>query len=303
LKRAFTIIELIFTMVILGIVASIASGLIAKTYMGYNRANAINRANMQVELAITQIANRLDYAIGGTVVKRKSATSHEISAIDTAPEDYDVLEWIGWDKDGFNASRDITTSRKPGWSGFCNINASSKNSIVTPGSDLAFANTIIRKLSAGQARFDNSKDNVAIFFPGNYDYTNVGYNGSNHNGVGIVTTYSNVPPTLSIQPPANNRITEHYKLAWSAYAIVPVDINATGDDTFNLQLRYNFRPWKGKDYDSTTGVKKQILAKNITVFKTYATQNRVHIKLCAKERIGLNANSTISVCKEKVVFK
>ncbi len=301
MRRAFTIIELIFTMVILGIVASIASGLIAKTYIGYNRANAINRANMQVELAITQIANRLSYAIGGTVVKRQSANNTNLAAIDVAPENYNVLEWIGWDKDGFNASRDATTSRKPGWSGFCDIKASSVNQIVTPGSDLSFANTVLRKLSAGLARFDNTKKDVAIFFPGNYDYTNVGYNG-NASGVRIISSFT-APNKLNLIAQAHGRITEHYKLAWSAYAVVPVDINATGDDTFNLQLRYNFRPWKGKDYNSATGVKKHILAKHITVFKTYATQNRVHIKLCAKERIGLDKNSTISVCKEKVVFK
>jgi len=300
LKRAFTIIELIFTMVILGIVASIASGLIAKTYIGYNRANAINQANIQVELAITQIANRLDYAIGGTVVKRRSENNNSISSIDTAPQDYEVLEWIGWDKDGFNASRDATAARKPAWSGFCDINASSGNSIATPGSDLAFANTVISNLS--NASLSNSR--VAIFFPGNYDYTNVGYSGTTGSGgVGIVTSITHHPETLYIHPPASKRITEHYKLAWSAYAVVPVDINASGDGTFNLQLWYNFRPWNNIDYRNTTKGHKRYLAKHITVFKTYATQNRIHIKLCAKERIGLDVNSTISVCKEKVVFK
>jgi len=303
LKRAFTIIELIFTMVILGIVASIASGLIAKTYIGYNRANAINQANIQVELAITQIANRLDYAIGGTVVKRRSATDNAISSIDTAPQDYEVLEWIGWDKDGFNASQDTTAARKPAWSGFCDIDKSKANHIVTPGSDLAFANTVMYKLSRKNNVLSSSE--VAIFFPGNYDYTNVGYNdgsGSNISGVRVISGYDSANSKLNLVHQANGRITEHYKLAWSAYAIVPVNINAT-DGTFDLQLRYSFRPWKSKDYDSATGVRKSTLAKNITVFKTYATQNRIHIKLCAKERIGLDVNSTISVCKEKVVFK
>ncbi len=299
MKRAFTIIELIFTMVILGIVASIASGLIAKTYMGYNRANAINRANMQVELAITQIANRLDYAIGGTVVKRKSATLNEISAIDTAPEDYTVLEWIGWDKDGFNASRDVNTSHKPGWSGFCNINKSKVKEIVTPGSDLSFANTVIKNLSDKSAKLASSSKTVAIFFPGNYDYTNVGYN-ANKSGIKTIKSTTTTP---SLKLSSNiKRITEHYKLAWSAYAVVPVNINPT-NNTFDLQLRYNFRPWNGEYYNNVDDTNSSILAKNITVFKTYATQNRVHIKLCAKERIGLDTNSTISVCKEKVVFK
>jgi len=95
------------------------------------------------------------------------------------------------------------------------------------------------------------------------------------------------------------RITEHYKLAWSAYAVLPVNCTNDGCD---LVFRYNFRPWKGEDYDSSAVVNNQkLLATNVTVFKTYATQNRIHVKICIKEKFGINKNA--SICREKVVFK
>ncbi len=305
MRKAFTLIELIITMVILSIVSYIASGLIAKTYMGYNQTNSIHKANLKVEAAITQIANRLEYAIDGTVVKRKSEADNSIDSIDQAPSDYEVLEWVGWDKDGFEANNNLSgtsvaVKNSSAWSGFCNIKKSTPTTIITPGSDLIFENDIVKRLSDGKASLKNST--VAIFFPRNYDYTNIGYNGTTPTGIGIINNYVGgaTDNKLILKSPIN-RITEHYKLAWSAYAVVPTNYNST-EKTFDLVLRYNFRPWKSEDYD-TTAVKdnQKMLANNVTVFKTYATQNRIHIKLCVKEKFGVNKSAAI--CREKVVFK
>ena len=298
LKRAFTLIELIITMVILSIIAYFASDLIAKTYLGYNRVNNLQRANLRVEIALNAIGNRLEHAIEGTVVKRRSANDDTLVAIDSAPEDFTVLEWIGNDIDSFEAHAKLsgtknTTIDKPAWSGFCNILKSTQTKIITPGSNLSFAEGIISRLSNGKVTFQNGL--VALFFPGNYNYKNIGYKGSPPNGVALVSGISGDSFTL-LTP--INRITEHYKLAWSAYAVLP--INCTSEGLCDLVLRYNFRPWRGEDYNSQN-IPSALLAKNVTVFKTYATQNRVHIKLCVQEKIGVQSKT--SICKEKVVFK
>ena len=301
MKKAFTLIELIITMVILSIVAYVASGLIVKAYIGYNYTNAIHTANLKAESAITSIINRLEYAINGTIVKRKSATDSSLEVIDQAPSDYKVLEWVGYAKDSFEANNIISTTTfktddRPGWSGFCNIRSSGSNFIITPGSDLNLTDDTINRLSNQRANLKNST--VAIFFPGNYNYRNIGYNGSAINGVSIISGYNAATNRLNLSSPTR-RITEHYKLAWSAYAVLPVNCTADGCD---LVLRYNFRPWNGEDYNTERVVRSQkLLATNVTVFKTYATQNRVHIKICVKEKFGINKGS--SVCREKVVFK
>jgi len=291
MKKAFTIIELIITMVILSIVAYIASSLIAKTYIGYNHTNTVNRANLKLEIALNEITNRLEYSIPNSIVKRKSATDTSISSISSAPLDYEVLEWVGMAKDSFNAN---DTDLKPAWSGFCNIKTSTKNSIVTAGSNLGLADNIIHRLSDNKADFNSS--NVAIFFIGEYDYQDIGYINSATNQIGIISSYSTDRLNL-----ANDliSISEMYKIAWSAYAVVPTNFNTT-EKTFDLELRYNFRPWINEHYnDSSTPT--TTLINNVTVFKTYATQNRVHIKLCIKDRYSLN--KTTSICKEKVVFR
>jgi prepilin-type N-terminal cleavage/methylation domain-containing protein len=289
MKKAFTIIELIITMVILAIVAYIASGLIAKTYIGYNHTNTINRANLKLEMALNEITNRLEYAIANSVVKRKSAIDTSISTISSAPLDYEVLEWTGMAKDSFNANN---TDKKPAWSGFCNVDKSSKNYIVTVASNLALADNIIHRLSENKADLNSS--NVAIFFMGEYDYYDIGYNNSVTNQIGVIKSYSNNRLNL-----ANNisSISEEYKLAWSAYAVVPTNCKGKICD---LELRYNFRPWKNEHYNDKK-TPTTLLVNSVTVFKTYATQNRIHIKLCVQDRYNLEQNT--SICKEKVVFK
>ena len=295
MKKAFTIIELIFTIVILSIVAYVSTGLIAKTYVASRYTTSLNKINLKIEIALTEIANRLEYAINNTVVKRKG---NQYEAIALAPSDYEVLEWVGYDIDSFDANEDNNTNKyKPSWSGFCDLKQSSGNgateTIITPGSNLDFAKSIVYEVSS---RKISNLANVGVFFPGNFDYDNIGYGGSSVNGVATITDVLN-NTTIKINNPSK-RITEKYKLAWSAYAIVPTNCGSNG---CNLELRYNFKPWKGKDYNSNSGVKKSLLVKGVTVFKTYATQNRIHIKLCVKDHYSMK--KTTSICKEKVIFK
>ena len=291
MKKAFTLIELIITMVILSVVSYIASGLIVKTYIGYNQINTINRINLKLEIVLNEIINRLEYAVPNSIVKRKSETNSSIAAINSAPLDYNVLEWTGYAKDSFNAN---LSDKKPGWSGYCNIVASNQNTIITAGSNLPLTNNIITRLSNAKASLTNSS--VAIFFMGEYDYLDIGYNGAASNQIGIIKNYTTNKFILE-----NNitSISEHYKLSWSAYAVVPTNYNAT-NKTFDLKLKYNFRPWKGEYYNSQN-TPTTTLIKGVTVFKTYATQNRIHVKVCIKDKFTIN--KTTSICKEKVVFR
>jgi len=301
MKRAFTLIELIITIVILSIVAYVASGLIAQTYLGYNQTNSINRANLKVEIAVSEIANRLEYAIRNSIIKRKDTSDDTIYPINTAPTDYEILEWIGYDKESFEATT------PPGWSSFCDIKRSSVDTVITSGSNLDLAETIIQNLSAAKVSLNSAKQ-VALFFPGNYDYKTVGFFGINlpfnpnqsTSGVTTVLRYTNdaAPYYLDSKFTVDNpskRIVEQYKLSWTAYAVVPTNSN---NGVFDLEFRYNYRPWLQETYDDGESA---LLINNVSVFKTYATQNRIHIKLCIQDKyLG---GKTISICKEKVVYK
>lgn len=266
LTSAFSMLELVFVIVILGIVASIGSEMIVKVYESYIVQRAEHRATLKTELAATQIANRLASAIPGTVVRRITTTGategiNDLMSLDPSGNTYTVLQWVASDTDSFNAYD--STTKKVGWSGVCDIDSSLTDTIQTPGSDLSLTNTIKNNLG--------STSNFAVYFP--YDTT--AYFGSG-------TT-----DTINLDNNASH-IVEHYKLAWTSYALVV--------DGGDLYLHYNFSPTRGVNVGNT----RSLLMKNISTFKFRGDGRTIRFKICKEEPISEDVN--ITACKEKAVF-
>jgi len=267
---AFTLLEVIFVIVILGIVASLGSELIVKVYQQYIVQRAQHRASIKTELAATQIANRLASAIPGTVIRRLTPTGafediNDYMLLDPTGYNYTVLQWVGADTESFNYYDD--TTKKVGWSGFCDIDVSSTSNIKSPGSDFSFVGAI-------QSSFGYTNA-FAIYFP----YDNTPYYTSGTSG-DIITLDNNA-----------SHIVEHYKLARTSYAVV-VENN-------DLYLYYNFIPTPAIDINTTTA-SKSLLMKNISTFKFKGAGRTIRFKICKEEEIGEDFN--ITACKEKAVF-
>jgi len=270
-KNAFSMLELIFVIVILGIVSSLGANIIATVYEQYILQRAQHRASLKTELTSLQIENRLRYAISGTVYRIKDDNTTEAieSSFAGSGDQYVGLQWVGYDADSHEALN-TTAGREPGWSGFCDLNASSKNSIRTLGSRLLLTDDIIKNLS------NNSKsiNNAVIYFP--YNYTE-------HNISGI--TGNDIIDLVDVP---DRTLAEQYKLAWSSYAL-KVENN-------DLYLYYNFPP----SPEAALGNNKKLLMTNITTFKFKGTAAGIRFKICKEEQIGEDFN--ITSCKEKVVF-
>jgi len=177
-RAAFTMLEVIFVITILGIVSSIGAEIIAQVYDSYITQRASQRSSSKTEMAATQIANRLAYAIPGTVVGRVSAANGNYISIDELDNpNYLVMQWTGYDADSFGAI--TAASRLPGWSGFVDVDnpATGLNSLITSGSQLGLADTIIQELSRPGVGPGAVKTlaNAAVFFPGTYTPYNIGY--------------------------------------------------------------------------------------------------------------------------------
>jgi len=278
-KKAFSMLEVIFVIVILGIVSSIGAEVIANVYQSYIIERATHRSSIKTELAANQLANRLAYSIPGTVIGRKTGVYKAIDNLDAT--DYEILEWIAYDNDSFSAQR------IPGWSGFIDLDASNKTTLKTNGSNLDTTNTIIQKLGG------NNLGDAAIFFPGEYNADNVGFNGNSNGAISLGTTSTG--STMNVNDLTGKTIKEHYKLAWSAYAVVPSD---NGDGTFDLTLYYNYQPWLGESYSDGSS---QILVKNVSVFKFVGSENTIRFKICQQEKIA--QNNQLTICKEKAVIR
>ena len=295
-NSAFTMIELLFVIVILGIVSSIASSIITQVYEGYIIQRATHITSIKTELAATQIANHLSFRIHGLTIGRKdSSTFLPVTQIDPSKTDYSILEWIEYDHDTFGAIEN-TANRLPVWSGYCDVENSSHTSLNTPASNLSYLSTIL-------GYFGNTISDMNIFFQGrefnstlSYNSFCTGYKGSN--------THCTIPVSgivgdtgITISPTSPTYLTEQYKLIRSAYAIVPINHHG---NLYDLELRYNFQPWNSIHYDHAS-TKKSLLITDVSTFKFSNVGGTLRFKICAQENIGLDYN--VSICKEKAILQ
>jgi prepilin-type N-terminal cleavage/methylation domain-containing protein len=266
-RKAFSMMELIFVIVILGVVSSIGAEIIATVYESYIVQKALHRSSIKTQLALNQIINRLRHTIPNSTGRRIGIngtfefTTTTLS-LDNTGNSYNVLQWVGTDIESFQAI-DSDTDLRPGWSGFCDITASTTNTISSPGSNFQLTNDI--QTSLGRT------GNFAVYFP---------YDPIAHYGTGTGSTISlnnNIP-----------HISEHYKIAWTSYALVVED----GD----LMLYYNFPP----EIAAPIGNTKTLILKNVTNFKFQNRGDTTRIKICVNENIG--GGVSIPSCKEKAVL-
>ena len=334
-KKAFTLLEMTFVIVILGIVAGISSEVIATSYENYINQRAVYRSSIKTELLASQIVNRLSYAIPGSIVGRRAAgggnTLVDITNIPIGGNNNIIaLEWIGYDRDSFISRDTISTpdtaiKRRPGWSGFCDLVATNRPNpavnlinFVTPGSNLNLTNRIIANLSAGRTAGAYDIRGSALYFPVAtlqiHDAANT-YLAAPSPGIYTVANPHNIQASalntgfsMDINTLAQGAtpLSERYMLAWSAYAIVRVALDGDGLNN-DLVLRYNFRPWNNETYNAQAAIAGQkILIRDISVFRFTGTKSSIRFKICKPERTGTDSNgnpTTVAVCKEKVVIK
>jgi len=308
-------IEVVFVIVVLGIVASIGSQIIVQVYESYIMQRAMHRTSIKTELAITQLVNRLTCSIPRTVIARQNGENASFLPIESIPAGdtlHTTLEWIGYDNDGFvavDSTPTTGTKRRPAWSGYVDVTASSKDILSTPGSRLDALDGIIKNLSKNASGTPNSGiADSAILFPDTYDAKTVGYAGG-ISAENIHPVLAGSGTTLTLDPVAgggSRTIKEHYLLTWTAYAVVPEPLTANEvlargfdqeDKIWDLKLYYDYQPWDGENY---TNGKSQILIRNVSVFNFTGSGSSIRLKLCQRENIG---EITVNSCKEKAVIR
>ena len=309
--KAFTLLEVIFVIVILGVVASIGSSVIVQTFESYIMQRSVHDASIKTELAINQLANRLTYRMDLSLLARKPGQTGTVEGTDFYParnvpldkrEKFTALEWISYDSDSFEAYL------VPRWSGYCDLNSSQTtfNQIDSVGSNNNHMPTIIKHYTGtidgtgGALRFL-----TASYGPEAYS-TACLYGGSGNTGCMFPVNISlkrffTFPSSNDGNRTAGQMVySEFYQYATSAFAVVPEKSDTiNGLDVYDLNFYYGYQPWQNENYKDDG--KKSTLLKNVSVFRFRKEENSIRLKICVIERTDLN--ETISICKEKAVIR
>ena len=320
MKRAFTLLELVVVIVVLGIIAMMSFNAIMNIYSNYFQTRTVNELETQTEIALEQISKRLEHRIKPSVIARK--TDGEFLALNdnrvNLDANYEILEFIPYAYEIFNDVISLDTNDhvieqggKAGrYSGYADLAKSSPaTGLISPGSN--FTTGVVETIKDLTCREDTSatcvdfknKDGgvVAIFSDVYYNVqSSFGYsNGTVPVSLDIakVGVKSTDGDTLEISGFDGKQISEQYHLAYTANAIVPeqsADPKDAANGVFDLNLYYDYRPWMGQGYKNG---EKATLAKNVTRFVFTEKNGVIVLKLCMRAK-----NSEITICKSKAVY-
>ena len=308
MKRAFTLLELVVVIVVLGIIAMMSFNAIMNIYSNYFQTKTVNELETQTEIALEQISKRLEHRIKPSVIARKTDGAFlalNDSGVNLNAE-YEILEFIPYAYEIFN---DVPSGNKAGrYSGYVDLAKSSPaTGLISPGSN--FSTEVVETIKDLTCREDTNatcvdftkKDGgvVAIFSDVYYNVQDsFGYKGDitklDIAKVGVKSTDGN---TLEISGFDGKQISEQYHLAYTANAIVPeqsADPKDAANGVFDLNLYYDYRPWMGQGYKNG---EKATLAKNVTRFVFTEKNGVIVLKLCMRAK-----NSEITICKSKAVY-
>jgi len=304
-KRAFTLIEMIFVIVILSLLTMGGFYLAGKIY----KRNILIRKYSEYELltqeSLDQLALLLYHRIPLSVIGYDpiSGDYKYIGEIDS--DKYKVLEWIGYIDEAM-VDKNL--------SGFVDLYASNRDDKILKAIDFNydFVNSVM------QNKFGVGLDKAALIFAGSFDRGEEGilsdYNSSFgwHGGDANLTYQISVSSDgedadITLKNFTTGRVYEKFYLADSAYAVARAgdlgdnwkcNIPKPSEDT--LLLFYNYRPWLGETFCGDGGEGNvTILAKDVKAFVVRAINSHLEIKMMLESN---TSNMIIRVSKQKVLF-
>lgn len=294
-RYAFTMIELIFVIVVMGILSKYGVEFLAQAYHNFIFSKVNNELQSNAEMAVETIASRLQYRIKDSTIGRKSTNFNLFKPIQGIGDaTYDVLEWVGIDEDAYRGVDN------PRWSGIIDLKPSTSTMLISPETNTSAENTLIGTLSPKATTDINSS---AIYFVGsNSNVNGYGWNGTTITEQNLtmhpIKTDANITHLIPRKGGTNNTNTfsgedvyEYYQLAWTAYAI------GFKPNTRTLMLWYDYQPWDGKKY---TDGNSSIIMENVSSFKFKAVGSVMKIQVCVNSDLVKDEN--YSICKEKTVY-
>ena len=311
-REAFSMLELVFAIVIIGILGKFGVEFLAQAYNNFIFSKINNELQANSAYAVEFIGKRLEHRIKQSTIYRNPTnlgnSTVNFRTLDSGTDaNASVLEWIATDIEGY---------RVQNWSGILDFNPAVSNQNVL--TSLETNTTAIHNLIQNLSNNTSGVNDAAIYFVGTFAANNIwGWDGN--------TTHFNTLANVEIHPittigtagidefhaarsdgTANTftgvAATEYYKLAWTAYAVSLENNATTGND--DLFLYSNYQPWQGHQYDDTQIIlpkkQKTLILHNVSSFQFRAVGSLIKIQVCSRN--NLIANEAYSVCKEKTIY-
>ena len=334
MKKAFTLVELMIVIVILGILGTISVEILQNTFKSYIKTKELNKLAMKTDLTLNIIAAKLQNRIKNSVIAVECnatlpATDSNsciyngnknfisIASLDPANSyKYPVIEWLYVSKYSKMGMWDESKKYiQPGWSGFIDlkktqIGGGDEYNISTPDSNFTIVRTIDTSWVndwnvSNSGNIFNDKIDVLIFSGsdgrGDFEDINSSYGYYGNTATRVFQIKNVIDDTdLNIKAITESNSTtvyEGYYIVRGAMAIVPVYDNNTHD--YNLTLRLNYFPWNAENYMDGN---ETLLATHVTQFKFKEEGGVLRIYLCITSPQVKLTDFNLTICKEKVVF-
>jgi prepilin-type N-terminal cleavage/methylation domain-containing protein len=311
-RAAFTMIELIFVIVVMGILSKYGVEFLAQAYRNYVYQHVNNKLQNSSSIAVEYIANKLKYRVKDSVIVRDPSNANwstnfkALEGENNLPG-YDVLEWIAYDIEGFRGGSDTVAF----WSGILDKEYAHAIPIPTdlysPGTNTTNINDYIDSLSNGSTSVDDAA--IYIMSSDSDIYTDYGWDGNAINDQqramhpikrdsGDVSKFlSSNAQNMAI---VNANIDDaRYKLAWTAYAVVYEPGNNFDG---NLILYYDYQPWNGEKY---TDGKSALIMQHVSAFRKRQSFGVMKIQVCTKSEYVKQVDTDeeqYAVCQEKTIY-
>jgi len=295
-RKGFTLVEIIFVLVIMAVLAAGTFKAIEAIYTRSAQAKALTDLSLQSQIVLDQLSVLLYNRIPKSVIGYTPGAGCE--AIDELVAGRPILEWLAIEEDAM---------LQGDYDGFVDMNASVKASytLATPSIDLNDTNLNLNLVFSGA--FDGGGDEISACNGA------FGWHGKDSNlSYDISTAVNTIVITDPIKKP--DFIYEKYYLTNTAYAVARgedlkpwapclTDLNTTIDDN-TLFLFYDYYPYKTPSQtfcgDGGSG-KVTILAQDVTAFSAESVNDIIRLSIDMNRNIR-GKTCGVHVSKQKAVF-
>lgn len=305
MRRATTLIELIFTIVIAAILTIGTSALMQSLSMSAQRAKIISNLSLNTANALNLLSSLIYNRVPNSAIGYDGVANH--SNMKSLNGETRILEWLGVSYESvLNGS--VTN--------FIDLqgSTSSNRRLLSPGSNFNTANTIMVN------KFARALTTEAIVFAGSLDDgagVRFGWHGDATGDIHAISGFTQ--NTLTIANPQPTYIYEKFYLVEGGYALARganVNTNAACITELNIEpnalensliLFYNFRPWAGETFCADVGNAGDragtatILAENIAGVRVRYENFAINLTLDARQAVR-GSDNVVHVTKQKAIF-